>query len=100
MRARAHGQLNVRTLYDEQDCVSTFCLRSDMRYLRRYIDPITVHARTRALNVRTLYAEQDCVSTFCLLRELSLTQTVSWLLLATQGVDNLSLLHEARRHTP
>jgi hypothetical protein len=40
------------------------------------------------------------MSTFCLLRELSLTQTASWLLLATQGVGHKSVLHDARKHTP
>jgi hypothetical protein len=50
--------------------------------------PLTVHAPTRArtVNVRTLYD--------------ALTQTATWLLLATQGVDHLIILHDARKHTP
>jgi hypothetical protein len=60
-------------------------LRRYKRYLRRYISRkgSSAHART-----------------FCLWREFSLTQTTLWLLLATQGVDHLSLSHDKRKHTP
>jgi ABC-type uncharacterized transport system ATPase subunit len=75
-----------------------------MRYLRRYISPngLGAHALTDSkMSAHYMTHKQRlCDHLLRVARAIAHANgIVAPLLLATQGVDHLSLLHEARKHT-
>jgi hypothetical protein len=81
-------------------------IRSNMRYLRRYISPNGSSAHARADSKMSAHymthKQRLCVHLLPFARAIAHANGIVALAShkATQGVDHLSLLHDARKYTP